>query len=269
MPRHLDATILHYDAPEPALECEPDFLSVPLTGKPVRIEDMRGRTEEFSLDRQGFTTLEWPTEIKDFYDRDEVLRKYVPELDKLVRGLTGCSATQLLNSPVVRMSDRAGDIQAGAVGTGSRAHADYSHSCVESQLRRMLPPEEADARLKKRYSIFNVWRAFSAPPQDIPLALCDPRTVAPEDKQLCAVTGKLGSGETVSWESMVYQYNERHRWYYCSDMTRDEVHVFRSFDSDPDRAEQIPHSAFVDETCPGNVHPRESVEVRMFAFYDD
>jgi hypothetical protein len=44
--------------------------------------------------------------------------------------------------------------------------------------------------------------------------------------------------------------------------------VFRSFDSDPARAEQVPHSAFVNEACPPGAPPRTSIEIRMFAFYD-
>jgi hypothetical protein len=50
-------------------------------------------------------------------------------------------------------------------------------------------------------------------------------------------------------------------------MTRDEAYVFRSFDSA--QAEPVPHSAFVNESCPASAPPRASVEVRVFAFYED
>ena len=32
-----------------------------------------------------------------------------------------------------------------------------------------------------RYAHYNVWRAFSGAPQDVPLALCDRRSVARDD----------------------------------------------------------------------------------------
>ena len=48
-----------------------------------------------------------------------------------------------------------------------------------------------------------------------------------------------------------------------------EAYVFRSFDSAPGHAEQVPHSAFVNESCPASAPPRASVEVRVFAFYED
>jgi hypothetical protein len=112
-----------------------------------------------------------------------------------------------------------------------------------------------------------VWRAFSGPPQDVPLALCDARTVAPQDKQYCEITLKSAAGDLLTWENITYYHNQAHRWWYCPDMTRDEAYVFRSFDSA--QAEPVPHSAFVNESCPASAPPRASVEVRVFAFYED
>jgi hypothetical protein len=101
----------------------------------------------------------------------------------------------------------------------------------------------------------------------MPLALCDTRTVASEDKQYCEITMKSARGETMTWENIAYLHNDEHRWWYCADMTRDEAYVFRGFDSDPARAEQVPHSAFTDQSCPADAPPRASIEIRMFAFY--
>jgi hypothetical protein len=136
-------------------------------------------------------------------------------------------------------------------------------------LRRNVPAAEVAERLRHRYSVFNVWRAFSGPPQDVPLALCDVRTVAPQDKQYCQITMKTGAGDLLTWENITYYHNRAHRWWYCADMTRDEAYVFRSFDSAPGRGEQVPHSAFVNESCPASAQPRASVEVRVLAFYED
>jgi hypothetical protein len=46
-----------------------------------------------------------------------------------------------------------------------------------------------------------------------------------------------------------------------------DARLFRSFDSA--QAEPVPHSAFVNESCPASAPPRASVEVRVFAFYED
>ena len=266
----MQASIAYYDPPQrPAPDVRPDFTHLPLSAMPVTIEDMRDRAGDFSLDREGFTVVTAPTSVTDFYDRAEVLRVYPGEAGGLLRSLTGCAATAVLNTPVVRVSGRVGERPAGTTFTGDFVHADFSAAAAEYMLRRNLPPAEAEARLRNRYAVFNIWRAFSGPPQDVPLALCDTRTIAPADKQYCSITMRSATGELMSWENITYLHSERHRWCYCSDMRRDEAYVFRSFDSDPARAEQVPHSAFVDAACPASAPPRASVEIRMFAFYQE
>jgi hypothetical protein len=236
------AAIAYYDPPRrPAPGVRPEFTSLPLTAVPVTIGDLRARPAKASLGQEGFTVAAAPTSVRDFYDSDEVARVYLAE---------------------------AGDRPAGATFTGDFAHADFSAAAAEQMLRRNLPPGEVSERLRHRYAVYNVWRAFSGPPQDVPLALCDTRTVAPEDKQYCEITMRVANGELVTWENITYLRSERHRWWYCADMTRDEAYVFRSFDSDPARAEQVPHSAFIDQSCPGDAPPRASIEIRVFAFYD-
>src|SRR5215469_18943090 len=191
----------------------------------------------FSLSREGFTLVTAPTMVGDFYDREEVSRCYAREAGELVRRLTGCVATAMLNQPVVRVSGRAGERPAGTTFTGDFAHADFSATAAEYMLRRNLPPDEVSERLKHRYAVYNVWRTFSGPPQDVPLALCDTRTVAPEDKQYCTITMKSA-----------HDHQRCRPLWSCADMTRDEAYVFRSFDSDPGCAEQVPHSAFVNRS---------------------
>ncbi len=264
------ATIAYYDPPSgrPDTVARPDFTALPLAGKPVTVSNMRAAGGGFTLDREGFTLVTAPTGVRDFHNRAEVLSVYPREAGELIRAVTGCAATAVLNSPVVRVSGRVGERPAGSTFTGDFVHADFSASAAADMLRRNLPPDEAAARLRSRYSVFNVWRAFSGPPQDVPLALCDARTVGPEDKQYCSITMKSASGETLTWENITYLHNAAHRWWYCPDMTRDEAYIFRSFDSAPGLAEQVPHSAFVNQRCPDTAHPRASIEIRMFAFYE-
>jgi hypothetical protein len=265
----MHATIAYYDPPQrPAPGVRPDFTALPLAGQPVTVSSMRAAGGGFSLDREGFTLAPAPTAVGDFYDRDEVAGRYVPETLELVRSLTGCAAAAALNTPVIRVSGRSGPRPAGATFTGDFAHADFSAGAAESMLRQNVPAGEVAERLRHRYCVFNVWRAFSGPPQDVPLALCDTRSVAPQDKQYCQITMKLATGATSTWENITYYHNAAHRWWYCPDMTPDEAYVFRSFDSAPGRAEQVPHSAFVNESCPASAPPRASIEVRVFAFFD-
>ena len=66
----------------------------------------------------------------------------------------------------------------------------------------------------------------------------------------------------------VYRPNPQHRWFYFSDMTVDEVLVFKQHDSDPSRAHRVPHSAFADPSCPPGVPTRGSAEARILAVFD-
>ena len=269
MAGNIEGDIVYFSPAEPVpTEARPDFESLPLAAERMPIQDMRGREAEFSLAEQGFVLAQAPTRVKDFHDPAEVARTYVPEVDAILRRVTGCASTVMSSPGLVRVSRRASERPPGAAPTGNFAHADYSKRSGEQWLRRTLPPAEAEARLKKRYAIFNVWRTFSPPPQDVPLALCDARSVEELDIQNCTIT--LGrAGDPVTWENTAYRRNRNHRWFYCSDMMRDEAFVFRSFDSDPAFAGHVPHTAFEDLTCPDSAPPRASLEIRMLAFWED
>lgn len=113
-----------------------------------------------------------------------------------------------------------------------------------------------------------MWRPTTPPPQDHPLALCDARTIGPDDGvPVLAVTEVRGVGE-FEFETTGYLANPDHRWCWFSDMTRDEAVVFITHDSDPDRPHQVAHTAFTDPTCPPGTPTRASVELRGLAVFD-
>src|SRR5215471_15345771 len=55
--------------------------------KKVTIED--GRKAALSLDGNGFMLVRHPTAMKDFFDANELKRVYYPEIERLVRELSG------------------------------------------------------------------------------------------------------------------------------------------------------------------------------------
>ncbi len=64
----------------------------------------------------------------------------------------------------------------------------------------------------------------------------------------------------------IFHYRPEHRWWYFSNMNRDEVLLFKFYDSDQTRVWRVPHTAFCDTSFPG-AHTRESIEFRTVAFF--
>ena len=106
--------------------------------------------------------------------------------------------------------------------------------------------------------------------QTWPLAVCDASTVAAED---------LVARITPENNNVVHNLlpNAAHRWYYFSDMTRDECLLFKQWDTDPSRARFTAHTGFdllrtQSQPCAHAavpVAPRESCEVRVLCVFDD
>ena len=110
--------------------------------------------------------------------------------------------------------------------------------------------EEADALLRRRFEIVNVWRPIRGPLRDAPLAICDERSVAFEDFVASDLVYRDRSGETYR-----VRYNPAHCWLYVSAMRTEDG-----------RARFTAHSAFDDPTAPSDVLPRESIELRTWYF---
>jgi len=268
MSRTIEA-MMPYPKPE-SLEpgVKPAFGRFPIVAERVTVEDLRGREGETSLEREGFVLLHWPSAVKNFRDPEEVKRVYVPEIEYMLKEITGASKVTTDGAGLVRLSKRSPEHKQVGVGTGNFVHADYSKNAGPTWLNRALPAAEAAERLKKPYAIYNIWRAYSAPPQDVPLAVCDARTVTQADVIHCDLTFGRPGAERFTFENSAYWYSPRHRWCYFSNMTRDDVLIFRGLDSQHNWTSAVPHSAFEDPTCPPDAPARESIDIRSVVYFD-
>jgi hypothetical protein len=141
-------------------------------------------------------------------------------------------------------------------------HNDYTEKSGPQRVRDLLG-EAAPARLRRRFAEYNVWRPIAGPVRTMPLALVDASSIASGDLMTADLIYEDRTGE-------IYHgvYNPAHRWFYFPDMTRDETVLIKCYDSLTDgRARFSLHSAFDDPTSPADAPPRESIEVRCFAFF--
>jgi hypothetical protein len=233
----------------------------------VLIEDMRPLAAALSLEREGFELLRHETAVRDLYDDDEIERVYYPEIEALLRALTGASRVVVFDA--TRRSDGGAGAQNrdGLRGPASRVHVDYTEKSGPQRLKDLLGEEEA-ARLAAsgaRIVQINVWRPIRGPVERSPLALADASSVRQKD---------LIATDQVFPDRVGEIYHLAHhpaqRWYYAPRMTPDEVLLIKGFDSLADgRARFTPHGAFELPDTPADAPPRESIEVRTLVVIED
>lgn len=234
----------------------------------VEITDMRTAAAPPSLAREGFTLVEHRSEVTDFLDDEAVRRRYVPEAERLIREVTGARHAAVVAQPFVRFGERSP--LSGSRGNSLPArfiHIDYGDARAEALARQLFPPDGL-GRLG-RWAHYNVWRVLTPPPQDIPLALCDARSLAPGDLLPAKAVFDLPGQPERTADSLVVHWSPAHRWCYFKDMTPDEALVFTTKESDPARARHVPHVAFDDPSCLPGAEPRASIEIRLVAFFDE
>jgi len=230
----------------------------------VTVEDARSRAVPASLAREGFTLVPHRSAIADFRDPDEVMRHAPGELDTLLKSVSGADAVAMFGPAILRFGETSPE--AGKLNNSQPArfsHIDSSDARSRGVAAQFAPGD----RPFRRYVQFNVWRAISPPPQDIPLAVCDARSVGADDLVVGdAVFDHHGMPEWTS-ESTLVRANKAHRWAYYANMTRDEALVFVCKDSEPGRPQNVPHCAFDDPSCPPGGAPRASIEMRAMAYW--
>ena len=233
----------------------------------IRVEDLRGHEQETSLEVEGFQLVPHPTAVKNFRDAQEVASVYVPEVQALIRRLTG-AAKVVVSGAVLRWGEREAHPEFVNSRPGRFTHVDYSRGSFDEFAAMHLASDPDKARwLAGRYAAYNIWRVLSPPPQDIPLGLVDARTASYADVvEGDAVIDATGRPE-FRFGSSLYRANPRHRWIYFSNMRPDEALVFKAFDSDLTRVQGCPHSAFDDPSCPPGAVPRSSCEIRAYAYW--
>lgn len=229
----------------------------------VAIHDGRPIADRLELDREGFILMSYDTAVKDFYDDEEVRRVYYPEMDRLIKQTTG-AAKVIVFDHTIRVADGNMQSERKVRAPVRNVHNDFTIRSAPQRVRDLLPADEAEARLGKRYGSINVWRPIRGPVETAPLAICEYNSI--DDDDLIAAErhykDRIGG---------VYHlaYNPDQRWYYFPKMERHEVVLLKCFDSLTDgTARWTAHGAFEDPDTPPGAAPRESIEIRTLLFFD-
>jgi hypothetical protein len=228
----------------------------------VRVHDARPNAASISLDREGFCLTRHHTKVTDFLDDAQIRDVYYPEMDALVKRETGASRVVIFDH-TIRHADR--PMERGLRAPVQNVHNDYTEKSGPQRVRELVGEEAAAPLLKRRFAEYNVWRPIAGPVKSWPLGLVDARTIAPKDLAACELVYRDRVGEIY-----IGVFNPAHAWFYVPDMARDEAIVIKCYDSATDgRARFSLHSAFADPTSAPDAPPRQSIEIRAFAFFDD
>ncbi|HEY1962872.1 MAG TPA: CmcJ/NvfI family oxidoreductase [Rhizomicrobium sp.] len=227
----------------------------------VLIHEGRPLRDTFTLDGSGFELIDHQTAMKTFYDPEELRAVYYPEVERLIAARSGAARVHIFDH-TIRTSDESARLVQKLREPVLAVHNDYTEWSGPQRVRDLFPGE-AETILTKRFAIIQVWRAINKPVARDPLAIADARSLAPTD----FVPAERRFPDRVG-EIYQFAYNPVHRWYYFPRMHREEALVFKVYDSAKDgRARWSAHSAFTDPTSRPDAPPRESIEIRAFAFF--
>lgn len=255
--------------------------------------NIRGQEHKFSTDNSGFAVYEEPSDERLFTDEEAIRNEYYSEVEALLKKkLPGVKKVVIFDHTIRR---RKRDAPRQPV---QQVHVDQTPGAAEARVRRHLPKGEAEALLKGRYQIINVWRPIENPASDFPLAVIDWRTTSEKDfipvdllyprrqdaddddrgkEQLPDANNYDNTeGYEVKGETLGVAESDQHKFYYMRDMTPDEVMLLKCFDSYGEGmpmgkkglAVRTPHTAFIDPNTPADAPGRQSIEVRCLVFYE-
>ena len=233
--------------------------------RPIRVRDARTLSEVPALATHGFALARHRTRVSDFYDAAQVPVLFA-ECRELCRRLTGCDATRVLtyqyrNSPPGTWDGRGRTLRAPMVRQEPLFHLDVT-PYAEFPL---------DAAVDGRhFRIYTLWRncSFRHLVRTMPLALCDVRSVLPEDVVFAESLRRRDPPKRGYSYHLVHRRTQQ--WHYFPAMSADEVLVHKQYDSLEEASHRRGafHGAVSDPTVGPDAPPRETVEVRVLALFE-
>jgi hypothetical protein len=253
----------------------------------VTIRDARPHQQDFTLASHGFQLLDHVSAVRDFTNAEEIDALYPQEAEAAIRAATGADLVAVMGWMGRTSGDRSRHQQktekyehrGGLQPPAGEAHVDSMPSLADSMAAAIYRKSYPDAPPYKRFLYTSFWRTFSPPPQDCPLALCDGRSVGDEEgvPNTMYVVDRIPSREEMLapvpdedkvMAAAIFRHNPAHRWWYFSNMTRDEALLFAFHDSRRAKPWRVPHTAFHDSSR-ADANPRESIELRSIAYFHE
>jgi hypothetical protein len=241
----------------------------------------------------------------DFFDHSQVVSHYYPHCESIIAAATGARAFAFdhnLRAALAKQEQRRIVGGQHVQEPLQLVHGDYTLTSAPQRLRDLTRPPGVNDTLRPvlgpdeslipeelaqhvledggRFAIINLWRNIATEPVlSKPLALCDARSVDPQDLVVFEIHYEDRIGE-----NYFAKHADRHRWFYYPEMTRDEALLIKQWDSSGPLAQSDGrasdasdlratstfsyHSAFKDPNTPPAAPDRQSIEVRCIVIYE-
>ncbi|MGY3573106.1 CmcJ/NvfI family oxidoreductase [Bradyrhizobium sp. USDA 4504] len=248
---------------------------IPMVNHEVTIRNARPIVSDLSLDREGFTLIQHQTCCADVRDPEIMREKYLEELVPFIKSYFNASwVLPRRHGLYVRRSIGTSIPKEGWASTsGVRAPGVVAHVDLTPISGPMAAAAENQVqgipiRPYSRLMVIQTWRALSPPPQDFPLAFCDATTASGNDLAMIEYVSNTRNEPGGTFKGYVAHFSPAQRWYYFPEMTSDELILFKAYDSETHYGLRSPHSAFDNRRAYPHANVRESVETRLFVYFD-
>merc|ERR1711871_870256 len=247
------------------------------------IKDARPLQEAgaLSYETHGFSVVKKPTALTphDFYHNTALLESvYYAETKELLKEKLGADRVFIIASQVRNNTRKSpNELNPFADNNPIASYASVVHTdfCASKSVQKFYRTSGLPSGAKVRYQLVNTWRNISEkdPVYNDALACCDTTSVTNEeflrfDEPLNARAAPGRPGDWAQQYRLTADNAANHRWFYYPHMSKDEVLLFKQFDSDPQKSSRFTfHSAFHDPTIAGDLPARESVEICALAIF--
>lgn len=255
--------------------------SLPATS--IEVDVLDGRTTDLPGSTVcGFELLSHTSRVSSWDRDDEIVAVHYSEVEDLARQLTGCDHA-MVSGHIKRNPAQAA--RHPDLAPIKFVHSDFARG-HDNLIRRAFREAVVDPAVEvptrhavmvdtvenaRRVVVVQFWRNLGPPKMDLPLALCDARTVCAEEARPFVVADYAGAGGQFEALAVTAPAEpDRHRWYVFPEMTADETIAFRTYDTDIVRAGGTfftPHTAFRDPEVAVGEPARSSIELRATCLF--
>jgi len=127
----------------------------------VKIQNGRPLADRFEFEREGFRFLGDKSQVRNFYNEDEIRRVYYPECEALIKQVSGAKRVVVFDHTLRTASDEQRETQK-IRDIVSRVHNDYTEWSGPQRVRDVMG-DQAETLLRGRFAIIQVWRPINHP----------------------------------------------------------------------------------------------------------